>query len=55
MLWIINGDEIRYGEFLIMLNDDLDYGGFLIVVIILVRICIVEVEVYWVVEVEEDR
>jgi hypothetical protein len=54
-LRIINGDETRHGEFLIMPNDDPDYGGFPIAVTIPARTCIAEVEAYWVAEAEEDR
>ncbi|KAI9167825.1 glycoside hydrolase [Paramyrothecium foliicola] len=54
-LRIINGDETRHGEFLIMPNDDPDYGGFPIAVTIPARTCIAEVEAYWVAEDEEDR
>ncbi|KAL4884927.1 glycoside hydrolase superfamily [Aspergillus karnatakaensis] len=45
-LRILNGDETRSGEFLIMPNDDPDYGGFPIAVTIPARTCIAEVEAY---------
>lgn len=54
-LKVLNGDETRSGEFLIMPNDDPDYGGFPIAVTIPARTCIAEVEAYWVAEDEEDR
>ncbi|KAF9873795.1 glycoside hydrolase [Colletotrichum karsti] len=54
-LRVFNGDETRSGEFLIMPNDDPDYGGFPIAVTIPARTCIAEVEAYWVAEDEEDR
>lgn len=54
-LKVLNGDETRSGEFLIMPNDDPDYGGFPIAVTIPARTCIAEVEAYWVAEEEEDR
>ncbi|SPO01049.1 related to beta-galactosidase [Cephalotrichum gorgonifer] len=54
-LRVLNGDETRSGEFLIMPNDDPDYGGFPIAVTIPARTCIAEVEAYWVAEDEEDR
>lgn len=54
-LRILNGDETRSGEFVIMPNDDPDYGGFPIAVTIPARTCIAEVEAYWVKEDEEDR
>lgn len=54
-LRVLNGDETRSGEFLIMPNDDPDYGGFPIAVTIPARTCIAEVEAYWVKEDEEDR
>ncbi|KAH8646644.1 beta-galactosidase [Xylariales sp. PMI_506] len=50
----LNGDETRSGEFLIMPNDDPDYGGFPIAVTIPARTCIAELEAYWVCEDEED-
>ncbi|KAL4969912.1 glycoside hydrolase superfamily [Aspergillus stella-maris] len=46
----LNGDETRSGEFLIMPNDDPDYGGFPIAVTIPARTCIAEVEAYTVSE-----
>lgn len=54
-LRVLNGDETRSGEFVIMPNDDPDYGGFPIAVTIPARTCIAEVEAYWVAEDEEDR
>ncbi|KAL3470298.1 glycoside hydrolase superfamily [Aspergillus californicus] len=42
----LNGDETRSGEFLIMPNDDPDYGGFPIAVTIPARTCMAEVEAY---------
>ncbi|KAL4799496.1 glycoside hydrolase superfamily [Aspergillus venezuelensis] len=46
----LNGDETRSGEFLIMPNDDPDYGGFPIAVTIPARTCIAEVEAYTIFE-----
>ncbi|KAL4930265.1 glycoside hydrolase superfamily [Aspergillus undulatus] len=46
----LNGDETRSGEFLIMPNDDPDYGGFPIAVTIPARTCIADVEAYTVSE-----
>ncbi|KAK1967314.1 glycoside hydrolase [Colletotrichum sublineola] len=54
-LRVLNGDETRSGGFLIMPNDDPDYGGFPIAVTVPARTCIAEVEAYWVAEDEEDR
>ncbi|KAK7415997.1 hypothetical protein QQZ08_012150 [Neonectria magnoliae] len=54
-LRVLNGDETRSGEFVIMPNDDPDYGGFPIAVTVPARTCIAEVEAYWVAEDEEDR
>ncbi|KZL71019.1 glycoside hydrolase [Colletotrichum tofieldiae] len=54
-LRVYNGDETRSGEFLIMPNDDPDYGGFPIAVTVPARTCIAEIEAYWVAEDEEDR
>ncbi|KAI8665882.1 hypothetical protein NCS57_00811000 [Fusarium keratoplasticum] len=54
-LRIFNGDETRSGEFLMMPNDDPDYGGFPIAVTVPARTCIAEVEAYWIAEDEEDR
>ncbi|KAK1979289.1 glycoside hydrolase [Colletotrichum cereale] len=54
-LRVLNGDETRSGKFLIMPNDDPDYGGFPIAVTAPARTCIAEVEAYWVAEDEEDR
>lgn len=42
----LNGDETRSGEFLIMPNEDPDYGGFPIAVTIPARTCIAEIEAY---------
>ncbi|KAL2815207.1 glycoside hydrolase superfamily [Aspergillus cavernicola] len=49
-LRILNGDETRSGEFLIMPNDEPDYGGFPIAVTIPARTCIAEVEAYTICE-----
>ncbi|KAL4782587.1 glycoside hydrolase superfamily [Aspergillus varians] len=49
-LRVLNGDETRSGEFLIMPNDDPDYGGFPIAVTIPARTGIAEVEAYTVAE-----
>lgn len=46
----LNGDETRSGEFLIMPNNDPDYGGFPIAVTVPARTCIAEVEAYTVCE-----
>jgi hypothetical protein len=54
-LRVLNGDETRSGTFLMMPNDDPDYGGFPIAVTIPARTGIAEVEAYWVQEDEEDR
>lgn len=54
-LRILNGDETRHGEFLMMPNDDPDYGGFPIAVTVPARTCIAEVEAYWIAEDEESR
>lgn len=53
-LRVLNGDETRSGEFVMMPNDDPDYGGFPIAVTIPARTCIAEVEAYWVQEDEAD-
>ncbi|EFX02392.1 beta-galactosidase [Grosmannia clavigera kw1407] len=53
-LRVLNGDETRSGEFVMMPNDDPDYGGFPIAVTIPARTCIAEVEAYWVQEEVED-
>jgi beta-galactosidase GanA len=45
-LRMLNGDETRSGEFLIMPNEEPDYGGFPIAVTIPARTCIAEVEAY---------
>ncbi|KAL3490039.1 glycoside hydrolase superfamily [Aspergillus germanicus] len=45
-LRVLNGDETRGGEFLIMPNEEPDYGGFPIAVTIPARTCIAEVEAY---------
>ncbi|KAH8649242.1 hypothetical protein BX600DRAFT_419407 [Xylariales sp. PMI_506] len=50
----LNGDETRSGEFLIMPNDEPDYGGFPIAVTIPARTCIAELQAYWVCEDSED-
>ncbi|WZH48357.1 glycoside hydrolase superfamily [Fusarium acuminatum] len=54
-LRILNGDETRHGQFMMMPNDDPDYGGFPIAVTPGARTCIAEVEAYWIAEDEEDR
>ncbi|KAM0433472.1 hypothetical protein ACHAPT_004352 [Fusarium lateritium] len=54
-LRVLNGDETRSGEFVMMPNDDPDYGGFPIAVTVPARTCIAEVEAYWIAEKEEDR
>ncbi|KAH8896734.1 glycoside hydrolase [Thozetella sp. PMI_491] len=54
-LRVLNGDETRSGEFIIMPNDDPDYGRFPIAVTIPARTCIAEVEAYWVAEDAEDQ
>ncbi|KAH7191750.1 glycoside hydrolase superfamily [Fusarium flagelliforme] len=54
-LRILNGDETRHGEFMMMPNDDPDYGGFPIAVTPGARTCIAEVEAYCITEDEEDR
>ncbi|KLP06742.1 related to beta-galactosidase [Fusarium fujikuroi] len=54
-LRILNGDETRHGEFMMMPNDDPDYGGFPIAVTPGARTCIAEVEAYWIAEDEDDR
>ncbi|KAF5023284.1 hypothetical protein F66182_4665 [Fusarium sp. NRRL 66182] len=54
-LRILNGDETRHGAFMMMPNDDPDYGGFPIAVTIPARTCITEVEAYWIAEDEESR
>lgn len=53
-LRILNGDETRSGEFLIMPNDEPDYGGFPIAVTIPAKTCIAEVEAYYVIEEDDD-
>ncbi|KAL2793362.1 glycoside hydrolase superfamily [Aspergillus keveii] len=45
-LRVLNGDETRSGESLIMPNEEPDYGGFPIAVTIPARTCIAEVEAY---------
>ncbi|KXJ85542.1 glycoside hydrolase [Microdochium bolleyi] len=50
----LNGDETRSGEFLIMPNDNPDYGGFPIAVTIPAKTCIAEVEAYWLCESEDE-
>lgn len=54
-LRILNGDETRSGEFLMMPNEDPDYGGFPIAVTIPARTCIAQVQPYYIAEAEEDR
>ncbi|KAM0547498.1 hypothetical protein ACHAPJ_010371 [Fusarium lateritium] len=54
-LRILNGDETRHGEFMMMPNDDPDYGGFPIAVTPGARTCIAEVQAYWIAEDEESR
>lgn len=51
----LNGDETRSGEFLIMPNDEPDYGGFPIAVTILARTCIAEVEAYHLISDDGDN
>lgn len=53
-LKIWNGDETRSGEVLVMPNDEPDHGGFPIAVTIPARICVAEVEAYWVLEMEQN-
>ncbi|KAF7133599.1 hypothetical protein CNMCM5793_004728 [Aspergillus hiratsukae] len=53
-LRVMNGDETRSGEFMIMPNEEPDYGGFPIAVTIPARTMIAEVEAYWVCEEEDD-
>jgi hypothetical protein len=53
-LRILNGDETRSGEFLIMPNNEPDYGGFPIAVTIPAKTCIAEVEAYYVIEEDDD-
>ncbi|KAJ2897345.1 putative glycoside hydrolase protein [Zalerion maritima] len=53
-LRVLNGDETRSGEFLIMPNENPDYGGFPIAVTIPARTGIAEVEAYIIYEDEED-
>jgi hypothetical protein len=50
-LKLLGGDETRSGEFLIMPNEDPDYGGFPIAVTIPARTCIAEC---WAYSLEED-
>ncbi|GKU08827.1 glycoside hydrolase [Fusarium langsethiae] len=54
-LRILNGDETRHGEFMMMPNDDPDYGGFPIAVTPGARTCIAEVQAYCIYEDEDDR
>ncbi|KAL4863189.1 hypothetical protein BDV12DRAFT_206721 [Aspergillus spectabilis] len=49
-LRVLNGDETRSGDFLIMPNDEPDYGGLPIAVTIPARTCIAEVEAYTIAE-----
>ncbi|KAF1923536.1 glycoside hydrolase family 35 protein [Didymella exigua CBS 183.55] len=51
---ILGGDETRSGEFLIMPNEDPDYGGFPIAVTIPARTCIAECWAYSLEETEDD-
>ena len=51
---VLNGDETRSGEFMIMPNEEPDYGGFPIAVTIPCRTMIAEVEAYSLFEDEED-
>ncbi|RDW75430.1 hypothetical protein BP6252_06572 [Coleophoma cylindrospora] len=51
---VLNGDEHRHGEFLMMANEDPDYGGFPIAVTPGCRTMICELEVYDIEEEEED-
>lgn len=53
-LRILGGDETRSGEFLIMPNEDPDYGGFPIAVTIPARTCIAECWAYSLEEQEDD-
>lgn len=53
-LKVLGGDETRSGEFLIMPNEDPDYGGFPIAVTIPARTCIAECWAYSLEEEEED-
>ncbi|KAJ9144598.1 Glycoside hydrolase [Pleurostoma richardsiae] len=53
-LRVLNGDETRSGEFVMMPNDEPDYGGFPIAVTIPARTMIAEVGAYWVQEDEAD-
>lgn len=50
VLRTLNGDETRSGQFLIMANDDPDYGSFPIAVTPGAGTCIAEVEAYWLCE-----
>ncbi|TPX07213.1 uncharacterized protein E0L32_010916 [Thyridium curvatum] len=54
-LRVLNGDETRHGEFMMMPNDDPDYGGFPIAVTPGARTCIAEVKAYWIAEDNKDR
>ena len=51
---VLNGDEHRHGEFLMMANEDPDYGGFPIAVTPGCRTMVCELEVYDIQEGEED-
>ncbi|KAF2621460.1 glycoside hydrolase family 35 protein [Macroventuria anomochaeta] len=53
-LKVLGGDETRSGEFLIMPNEDPDYGGFPIAVTIPARTCIAECWAYSLEETEDD-
>ncbi|KAK0106208.1 hypothetical protein ONS96_003851 [Cadophora gregata f. sp. sojae] len=51
---VLNGDETRSGEFMIMPNEEPDYGGFPIAVTIPCRTMVAEVEAYSLFEEEGD-
>jgi hypothetical protein len=53
-LKVLGGDETRSGEFLIMPNENPDYGGFPIAVTIPARTCIAECWAYSLEETEDD-
>ncbi|OAK94162.1 glycoside hydrolase [Phaeosphaeriaceae sp. SRC1lsM3a] len=54
-LKLLGGDETRSGKFLIMPNEDPDYGGFPIAVTIPARTCIAECWAYSLEEEDSDR
>jgi hypothetical protein len=54
-LRVLNGDETRHDEFMMIPNDDPDYGGFPIAVTPGARTGIAEVQAYCISEDEEDR